>query len=138
MTQSKSFPCPSSRFSELIPSTQSWFAEEGFKCQKLQTEDGGTLLQIEKVGGWRKFVGMSTALNIVFHQVENTVNVEIGAGRWIDKAATGTIGFFILWPLVVIAGIGAWQQLKMPERVFEYIATFLSPYTHCNDNAHGK
>lgn len=89
MTQSKTFPCPSARFSELIPSTQSWLAREGFKCQKLQTEDGGTLLQIEKVGGWRKFVGMSTALNIVFHQVENTVNVEIGAGRWIDKAATG-------------------------------------------------
>jgi len=89
MIQSKTFPCSSSRFSELITSTQSWLAREGFKCQKLQTEDGGTLLQIEKVGGWRKFVGMSTALNIVFHQVENTVNVEIGAGRWIDKATTG-------------------------------------------------
>ncbi len=130
MTQSKTFPCPSAHFSELIPSTQSWLAGEGFKCQKLQTEDGGTLLQIEKVGGWRKFVGMSTALNIVFHQVENTVNVEIGAGRWIDKAATGTVGVLILWPLAVIAGIGAWQQLKMPERVFEHIATFLSPYAH--------
>jgi hypothetical protein len=130
MTQSKTFPCPSARFSELITSTQSWLAGEGFKCQKLQTEDGGTLLQIEKVGGWRKFVGISTALNIVFHQVENTVNVEIGAGRWIDKAATGTVGVLILWPLAVIAGIGAWQQLKMPERVFEHIATFLSPYAH--------
>jgi hypothetical protein len=90
MIQPKSFPpCPSSRFAELITSTQSWLSGEGFTCQKLQTQDSGTLLQIEKVGGWRKFVGMSTALNIVFHQVENTVNVEIGAGRWIDKATTG-------------------------------------------------
>ena len=88
------------------------------------------MLQIEKVGGWRKFVGMSTALNIVFHQVENTVNVEIGAGRWIDKAATGTVGFLILWPLAVIAGFGAWQQMKMPERVFEHIAKFLGPAAH--------
>jgi hypothetical protein len=112
MTQSKSFPCPSARFSGLITSTQSWLSKEGFKCQKLQTEDGGTLLQIEKVGGWRKLVGMSTALNIVFHQVENTVNVEIGAGRWMDKAATGAVGVFILWPLAVIAGIGTWQQIK--------------------------
>ena len=104
------------------------------QCQKLQTEDGGTLLQIEKVGGWRKFVGMSTVLNIVFHQVENTVNAEIGAGRWIDKAATGTVAIFILWPLALTAGIGAWQQLKMPERVFEHIATFLGPYAHRTDN----
>ncbi len=130
MTQSKTFLCPSSRFPELITSTQSWLLGEGFKCQKLQTEDGGTLLQIEKVGGWRKFVGMSTALNIVFHQVENTVNVEIGAGRWIDKAASGTVAYFILWPLAVTAGIGAWQQMKMPARVFDHIATLLSPYAH--------
>ena len=84
------------------------------------------MLQIEKVGGWRKFVGMSTALNIVFHQVENTVNVDIGAGRWIDKATTGAVAYFILWPLAVTAGIGAWQQMKMPERVFEHMAKFLS------------
>src|SRR5271157_1950136 len=130
MTQSKTFPSPSSRFSELIASTQSWLAGEGFKCQKLQTEGGGTLLQIEKVGGWRKFVGMSTALNIVFHQVENTVNVEIGAGRWVDKATIGAAAYFILWPLAVTAGIGAWQQMKMPERVFERIAKFLGPAAH--------
>jgi len=130
MIQSKSFPCPSSRFSELITSTQSWLSREGFRCQKLHTEDGGTLLQIEKVGGWRKFVGMSTALNIVFHQVENTVNVEMGSGRWMDKATTGTVAFLFLWPLGVTAGIGAWQQMKMPERVFTHIAKFLGPDAH--------
>ena len=73
---------------------------------------------------------MSTALNIVFHQVENPVNVEMGAGRWIDKAATGTVGFSILWPLAVIAGIGAWLQMKIPERVFEHVAGFLSRQAH--------
>ena len=130
MTQSKSFPCPSSRFAELITSTQSWLSGEGFKCQNLQTRDGGTLLQIEKVGGWRKFVGMSTALNIVFHRVEKSLNLEIGAGRWIDKATTGAVAYFILWPLAVTAGIGAWQQLKMPERVFEHIGKFLGPDEH--------
>ena len=126
MVQSKSFPCPSAHFSELITSTQGWLSNEGFKWQKLQTEDGGTLLRIEKIGGWRKFVGMSTALNIVFHQIEKTVNVEIGAGRWIDKATAGTVAYFILWPLAVTAGIGAWQQMKMPERVFEHVARFVS------------
>jgi len=126
MKQMQSFHCLSQYFPELISSTQSWLSGEGFKCQKLQTDDGGTLLQIEKVGRWRKLVGMSTALNIVFHQVDNTTNVEIGAGRWIDKAATGTISLFILWPLAVTTGIGAWQQIKMPERIFGHIALFLS------------
>jgi hypothetical protein len=134
MTQSKNFPCPSPRFSALITSTKSWLSGEGFRCQKLQTEDGGTLLQIEKVGRWRKFIGMSTALNLVFHQVENTINVEMGAGRWMDKATAGTVAYFILWPLAVTAEVGAWQQLKMPERVFEHVARFLSPSAHRTDH----
>lgn len=131
MKQSKTFHCPVSRFSELTAATQSWLSDEGFKCQKLQPENGGILFQIERVGEWRKFMGMSTALNIAFHQVEDTVNVEIGAGRWMDKAATGAVAFLFLWPLAVIPGIGAWQQMKMPERVFEFIAKFL----HSNSNA---
>jgi len=132
-TQSKTFPCPASRFPELIAAIQSWLSGDGFTCRKLPAENGGTLLQIERVGEWRKFVGMSTALNIVFHQVEDTVNVEIGAGRWLDKAATGAVALMFLWPLAVMPGIGAWQQMKMPERVFEHIATFLSPSAQSND-----
>jgi hypothetical protein len=59
--------------------------------------------------------------------VENTLKVEIGAGRWIDKATTGAVAYFILWPLAVASGIGAWQQVKMPGRVFEQVAIFLAP-----------
>ena len=125
-TQSKTFPCPASCFPELIAAIQRWLSGDGFTCRKLQAENGGTLLQIERVGEWRKFVGMSTALNIVFHQIQDTVNVEIGTGRWMDKAATGTVGFLFLWPLGVTTGIGAWQQMKLPERVFEHLARFLS------------
>ncbi len=104
---------------------QKWLEESGFKQQRLTTEDGGTLIQIEKIGGWKKLVGMSTALNIIMHQVENTVNVQIGAGRWADKAVVGAVSMVVLWPLAVTAGFGAWQQAKMPERIFGYIDNFL-------------
>lgn len=127
-TAMQSFHCSEDIFSSLISDTQNWLAGEGFKCQKLKAEDGGTLLQVEKSGGWRKLAGMSTALNIIFRQVGDNVNVEIGAGRWLDKAAAGTVSFFVLWPLAVTAGFGAWQQMKMPERVFGHIATFLSQH----------
>jgi hypothetical protein len=90
---------------------------DGFSCQRLTTEDGGTLIQIERggFGGWRKVVGMSSTLNVVFRHEGNAVQVEIGAGKWIDKAVVGTVSLFVLWPLTVTAGIGAWQQMKMPE-----------------------
>ncbi len=125
MVQSRSFLCPLSLFQELVRATQSWLSAEGFKCQRLQMEDGGIVIQIEKVGGWRKVVGMSTAVHIVFHQIENMVNVEIGNGRWLDKAGAGMLSAIILWPLAITAGIGVWQQMKLPERVFGYLAEYI-------------
>ena len=123
--QSRSFQCPMSLFQELIRAAQGWLSAEGFKCQRLQMEDGGIVIQIEKGGGWRKVLGMSTAVHIVFHQVEDRVNVEIGNGRWLDKAAAGTLSIIILWPLAITAGIGVWQQMKLPERVFGYVAEYI-------------
>jgi hypothetical protein len=87
----------------------------------MSTETQAVLLQIKKRGGWRDFVGMATSLNIVFRQSVDTLTVEIGAGKWIDKAAVGTVSMFILWPLAVTAGVGAWEQMKLPEKVFNYI-----------------
>ena len=85
------------------------------------------LLQIKKRGSWRELVGMATSLNVVFHAgEENTLTVEIGAGKWIDKAAVGTVSLLILWPLAITAGIGAWEQMKMPENIFEYIGSRLA------------
>ena len=85
------------------------------------TDDHGVLLQIKKRGGWRNFVGMASSLNIVFHQTGETLTVQIGAGQWIDKIAAGGVSLFVLWPLAITAGVGAWLQLKLPEKVFDYI-----------------
>lgn len=110
----------------LIRNLMGWFTGEGFATQQLRTEDGAVLLQIEKQGGWRKFTGMSTALNVVLRLQGDQLLVEIGAGRWIDKAAVGTVSLFILWPLAVTAAIGAWEQLNMPQRVFQRIEQLIA------------
>lgn len=125
MMQSRRFQCPNNLFPELTSAVQDWLAIQGFNCQRLQMEDGGIVIQIEKVGGWRKVFGMSTAVHIVFRQEEHILNVEIGHGRWLDKAAAGMLSVIILWPLAVTAGIGAWQQLKLPERIFEYLTEYI-------------
>jgi hypothetical protein len=54
------------------------------------------------------------------------LTVQIGAGKWIDKAAAGTVSLFLLWPLAITAGFGAWQQMQMPEKVFDFIASRLT------------
>ncbi len=124
-SKSRRYACAPSGTSQLIAEVTRWLDGQGFDSQQMSTEVQSVLLQVKKRGGWRDFVGMSTSLNIVFHQAENTLTVEIGAGKWIDKAAVGTVSMFILWPLAVTAGFGAWEQMKMPEKVFDFIASRL-------------
>ncbi|MGA2737968.1 MAG: TIR domain-containing protein [Bryobacteraceae bacterium] len=124
-SKSRRYACPSSDSARLIGEVKSWLDAQGFDSQQMSTENKSVLLQIKKRGKWRDFVGMSTSLNIVFHQLDDTLTVEIGAGKWIDKAAVGTVSMFILWPLALTAGFGAWEQIKMPEKIFDYIAARL-------------
>lgn len=50
MHQSRSFSCPSQRYEKLLSAIQDWLVGEKFECQRLKTEDGGQLLQIQKNG----------------------------------------------------------------------------------------
>ncbi|RMG71612.1 MAG: SHOCT domain-containing protein [Bacteroidetes bacterium] len=68
---------------------------------------------------------MSTALNIVLAQAGDNLNVEIGAGQWLDKVAGGTVGMLLLWPLAVTTVIGSWNQSQMPAKVFNFIGNFV-------------
>ena len=124
-SKSRRYACARCDGPRLIADVKSWLDAQGFDSQQMSTETQSILLQIKKRGGWRDLVGMATSLNVVFHQFDETLTVEIGAGKWIDKAAAGTVSMFILWPLAVTAGLGAWEQMKMPERVFDYIGTRL-------------
>jgi hypothetical protein len=125
-SRTRRYACASGDTARLIADLRNWFDGQGFDCQQLSTETHGVLLQIKKRGGWREFVGMSTSLNIAFNQADDTLTVEIGAGKWIDKAVAGTVSMFVLWPLAITAGFGAWEQTKMPDKVFDYIGSRLS------------
>ena len=125
-SKSRRYACASGGGPRIISEVKTWLDGQGFDSQQLSTEKEGVLLQIKKRGGWRDFVGMSTSLNIVFHQLDDTLTVEIGAGKWLDKAAVGTVSMFILWPLALTAGFGAWQQMKMPDKIFDYVGSRLT------------
>ena len=125
-TKIQHYICMPEEAPHVIADVKGWLDAQGFDSQQMNTDSQGLLLQIKKRGHWRDFVGMATSLNIVFHQSSDTLSVEIGAGKWIDKAAAGAVSMFILWPLAVTAGFGAWEQVKMPEKIFTYIGTRLA------------
>jgi hypothetical protein len=120
------FPCASTQVRRVIVEVKDWLESQAFETQEMSTESGSSLLQVKKRGGWRDFLGMGTSLNIVFHHSGDMLTVEIGAGKWIDKAAAGTVSMLLLWPLAITAGYGAWEQARTPERVFDYVGQRLT------------
>jgi len=124
-SKSRRYVCLPGDTPQLIADVKGWLDVLGFDSQQMNAENQSLLLQIKKRGGWRDFVGMATSLNTVFHQSGDTLTVQIGAGKWIDKAAVGTVSLLILWPLAITVGFGAWEQMKMPEKIFDYIGTRL-------------
>jgi len=117
--------CAPADTARIITDVKGWLESQSFDSQQVR-DSKGVLLQIKKRGAWRDFVGMSTSLNILFHQAGETLIVQIGAGKWIDKAAAGAVSLLILWPLAITAGYGAWEQTKMPEKIFEFIGSRLA------------
>ncbi|HEU4769287.1 MAG TPA: TIR domain-containing protein [Pyrinomonadaceae bacterium] len=123
---SRRYACSPDDVEQLLADVRGWLNSQDFDTQQVNTDGDSVLLQIKKRGSWRDFVGMATSLNIVFHTGEDSLTVEIGAGKWIDKAAVGTVSLFILWPLAITAGMGAWEQMKLPDRIFDYIGARLA------------
>ena len=123
---SRRYTCSEEDAVRIIQDVKGWLDSEGFDTQQVSADDQSLLIQIKKRGGWRDLVGMATSLNILFHQSNDTLTVEIGAGKWVDKAAVGTVSLFILWPLAITAGMGAWEQMKMPDRVFDFVGNRLA------------
>jgi len=54
------------------------------------------------------------------------MTVEIGAGKWLDASVGTTATLILLWPLAVTAGLGAWEQMKLPEKIFGFIGNRLA------------
>lgn len=120
------YVCRAAEMERVLADMKQWLETHDFETQQMNTDDAGVLLQIKKRGRWRDFVGMARSLNILFHHGEETLTVQIGAGDWVDKAAAGTVGLLVFAPLAVTTGFGAWQQMKMPDKVFDFIGTRLS------------
>ena len=119
--RNKQYPLPIERFNEIIDKVQEWLEAQDLELQRVPVDDDTTFMQVRSKGGWKKFIGMSTALSIHFDHVNGQLKVHIGEGKWMDKVATGGISMFVLWPLAVTTAVGVYSQMKLPDKIFNFI-----------------
>lgn len=93
---------------------------KGLETQFREIPDGYVVQGREKKE-WKTFVGMRQAPTVQMTLVNGSLNVAVGAGEWIDKIGAGAVGWFIAFPLAITAGVGAYQQHKLPGEIFNVI-----------------
>lgn len=123
---SRIFTCSQEKFDHLIKNLKPWLEKKGYKHQHLKTEDDATLIQIAKKGILRQVTGMSQVLNIQLNHKKGNLQVKFSGGKWLDKAGFATVGTLFFAPLAITAGIGTWQQSRLPKRIMNFISNELT------------
>ncbi len=102
--------------------------EKGMEIQSAPVEHGCVIQATQKKDTLKMLVGMRLATTVQLVVSGENLNVVIGEGQWADKLGAEAVGLFLAWPLAVTAGIGAYQQKKLPEDVLNVISrTLMSP-----------
>lgn len=86
----------------------------------------GYLVQAKQDDKIKKFVGMGLATHVQIIPTGDIITVNVGEAKWADKAGAAAAGVLIFYPLLITAGIGAWQQRKLPEEIFDVVERFIS------------
>ena len=94
--------------------------EKGIEVQSVATPNG-YLIQAAQADTLRTLSGMKLATTVELTVNGTQLNVTLGEGQWADKLGAGAVGIFLLWPLAVTAGIGAYKQKKLPSEIFEVV-----------------
>lgn len=91
-----------------------------------KTPDGYFVQAKEQEGsGWKKLAGMSLATQVQIIEISDTLTVNIGNGQWSDKLGAGAVGAVLFAPLAVTAAVGAYNQKKLPNEIFEHVEKFI-------------
>ena len=128
MPNERMFHAPNADLQALAEDLAQWLQAREFQTQILPVEGEGTLVQARQEGGWKSALGMGLATNVVIRQMGESIKVEAGQGKWIDKAVVGAVGLLLLWPALIPAAIGTWQQSKLPEQIFAHVASYLAAH----------
>ena len=129
MEESRVFSLNGVSLETVVKSVETFLRDEkGMEIQSAPVEHGCIIQATQKKDTLKMLVGMRLATTVQLVVSGENLNVVIGEGQWADKLGAGAVGLFLAWPLAVTAGIGAYQQKKLPEEVLNVISrTLMSP-----------
>jgi hypothetical protein len=96
------------------------FSAKGYETQSFGNATE-MMVQIRKAGILRKATGMDQALTVHMTRLGGATNVSLGQASWGTKAVGEAVGLFLVWPLMLTATYGAYEQAKLPSEIWATI-----------------
>ena len=131
MAEKRLYPRCADRMDDLAGHIARKYGEQDFETQTLRVQkegETGLIFQMrprESAGAWfRKWTGLGNAAMVNMKAVGDALEVEVGGGRWLDKAAAVLVSYFVLWPLSITATIGAVKQRSLLKDILGEIEAF--------------
>ena len=128
-------PDAAARVDDCAASIRETYRSNGYAAQILRFEENGatgTLVQIKNSTSaegslLRTVTGMSSCATLKLTVSGDDLDVEVMAGKWLDKVGVAVVSWFVLWPILVTAAIGAFRQKSFLDRVYaDTLAWFAS------------
>ena len=132
MSETRYYPNCGSYLPALVRFLEEKYSREGYDVQVLEESETATRtfqMRQRYDQGWIKTVsslaGLDTAATLVMRVAGEDLEVQFGGAKWLDKAAVAGVGLLAsLGVLLVPAGIGAWKQHKLLERLERSVDDF--------------
>lgn len=95
--------------------------------QKLELKNDSFILQArEHDGKLLQIVGADVAITVKMRiRSGNTVIVEVGEGKWLDKLGGLAVSWFFTWIALPATIMGAYNQFRLPEKIHKCIQNYL-------------
>ncbi len=109
---------------KLLSELELFFQRQHHTVQTIPMNEGYILQAEKKTPLATTIMGHTSALTVKLFPEMSGTRVEVGAAKWLDKAALGVIGYVIMPVLAVIPVIGAYNQYKASQDAWRIIEVF--------------
>jgi len=125
MADQKTYNAPGLDVNQLAGSMAEYFASQNYQTQVLPGAGGAVAVQIRKADTVRVVVGATSALMVTLTAANDQLTVQTAATKWGDKAIGAAAGILLFWPALIPAAYGAFEQTKLPQKVFGYVEQYV-------------
>lgn len=103
-----------------------WFQNNKNMVAEGGRAQGGYFIQAkDPEDGWKKFSGLTKAIQVQLIKADNNVIVNCSFGKWSDKVGAGAVGMLLFAPLAATAAFGAVKQSQLPNEILAEVERFI-------------